>query len=219
MSDFPNKQKSDHIYQAVKAAVNLIPAVGGSASTLLEMMFISPIEKRKEEWLMALAERVDRLSEQCAGISVEALAQNENFISLCIQASNIALRTHHKEKIELLLSALEACAIETNLDESKQQIFLRIIDEITPLHIRILKFVKNINEHKASFNGTNPFIDGTRVWERINKDIDRHDPILDLIMSDLNRYGLLSVSELQSVSIDKVITPLGDEFFSFVESK
>ena len=86
MSDFPEKQKSDHLYTAVKSAINLIPAVGGSASTLLETVFVAPIEKRKEEWLLALSERVDRLSEQHDSISVEALAQNENFVSLCIQA-------------------------------------------------------------------------------------------------------------------------------------
>lgn len=46
-----------------------------------------------------------------------------------------------------------------------------------------------------------------------------NDPILDLIMSDLNRYGLISVAELRSVNLDNVITQLGFEFYAFLNQK
>ena len=55
--------------------------------------------------------------------------------------------------------------------------------------------------------------------KKVHPDIDRFNPILNLVMSDLYRYGLVSVKELGEVSIDRVITKFGGEFCDFIGNK
>lgn len=219
MSDFPKKQAGDYAYYATKAGASMIPLIGGAVTTVMETVFSAPIEKRKEKWLQALAHKVDLLTEKHENISAESLATNEHFVSVCIHASNIALRTHQEEKITRLLAAVENSVSGKGVESSKHFIFLRIIDEMTDFHFQMLMFLLNFNEIKSEHGITDPFIDGRRVWEKVHKGMDRFDPMLDLVIADLNRYGLVSINELGEISLDSVITKFGREFCEFVESK
>jgi hypothetical protein len=88
MDALPEKNINDYAYDATKAALVLIPEVGRSLSVIFETVFSSPLDKRKEKWLKQLAQTVDELCDKVNGITLETLANNPEFISFYIQASN-----------------------------------------------------------------------------------------------------------------------------------
>ena len=56
-----------------------------------------------------------------------------------MEASQIALRTHQKEKLEALRNAVLNVAIGDRVDEEEQAAFLGLIQEFTTWHLAILK--------------------------------------------------------------------------------
>ena len=88
--------------------------------------------------------------------------------TLCLSASmlqNIALRTHQDEKIARLLSAVESSVNGEVIEDSKQFIYLRVIDEMTVLHFQMFEFLTNINDHKAQHH-MDHLSGAGRLWEK-----------------------------------------------------
>ena len=52
-------------------------------------------------------------------LTVEILEQDEKFISISMQATQIALRNHQEEKIEALKNCVINSVIQTDIDENK----------------------------------------------------------------------------------------------------
>ena len=69
------------------------------AGALLNYLITPPLEKRRNEWLDALGTRLVELEKE-KGISLEDLKENDEFIDIVIQATQIALRSSQEEKKE-----------------------------------------------------------------------------------------------------------------------
>ncbi len=69
------------------------------AGALLNYFMTPPLEKRRNEWLDALGTRLVQLEKE-KGISLEDLKENDEFIDIVIQATQIALRSSQEEKKE-----------------------------------------------------------------------------------------------------------------------
>jgi hypothetical protein len=85
-----------------------------------------------------LAEAVDELRERLDGFDPRELDGNEQFVSAVLAASTIAVKSHQREKLEMLRNALVNSLLPNAPDEHEQLTFLRLIDELTPLHVRML---------------------------------------------------------------------------------
>lgn len=226
MENYPEKTKGDYLHSTTKGTLNLIPYVGGAVSTLFETVLSSPIDKRKEEWLKSLAATIDELCDTVDGLKIENLAKNDEFVSICIHASNIALRTHQDEKLKRLLNAVRNTATGDIGDESKRLIFLRVIDEMTELHIRVFiflaeidQFVKKLNRKQPSNTVSTHWGDARNVWDATYSDIKSQDPMLDVIVADLNRYGFIRIKEFHEARLNSVATKFGFEFNEFIKSR
>lgn len=140
----PNKKTAgDAAHEISKAVLSVIPAASGPLVALFENIFATPLNKRKQEWFEELAEVVTEIQDKLDGITPEKLSQNEMFITAALQASQIAIRNHKKEKIEALRNALFNSVKPTAPSEDKQLIFLRLIDEFTPWHLRLLALLND----------------------------------------------------------------------------
>lgn len=223
MEKLPKRGPKDHLHSAAKGGLSCIPIVGGAVAALFETVLSAPIDKRKEQWLLKLAETVDELCSTVDGLSIQSLSENEEFISICIQASNIALRTHHEEKLRRLLNAIRSCVTNPNMDETKRMIFLRILDEMTELHIQTFVFLAETHRFVAELNSRQPpnhpvhWGDARNVWSKFYPDIKSEDPILDVVVNDLHRYGFVFIDKFSHSSLDSVATKLGREFLKFIE--
>jgi hypothetical protein len=223
VEELPEKNWKDYSHDTVKGSLNLVPVVGGTLATVFETVFSSPIDKRKEVWLKELAETVDELCRQIADLTPEKLSKNEEFISASLQASNIAVRTHHKRKLKALRSAVKNTVLIKDYDESKKMIFIRVIDEMTPLHFKVLHFLSAPNHYISVLNkqqGPNTTIQfGSlrQVWDKTFNDIRADDPLIDIIIADLNRFGFVSIDKFYSASTsDPSTTLMGKQFLNFV---
>lgn len=222
MDELPKKKTEDYAYGATKAVLSAIPLAGGSLTAIFETIFSSPIDKRKEEWLEMLAITVDELFKKVDGLTPEMLSNNPEFISIYLQASNIAIRTHNQEKLKALNTAVKNTVLQNDIDESKKMIFIRLIDQMTPLHLKVFhflsfpsKYVEELNSRLSS-NTSRHWGSASNVWDEYFDEIKSENSLMDLIVNDLNNYGLVYIDKFHRASLNSVATGLGMEFYKFI---
>jgi hypothetical protein len=187
----PKAGKADIAIKVAEAVVSAIPGVGGPLATLSEL-FEGPISRRRQRWLEELAETVSELQRRVDELS-EPLDENEAFITAVFQASQIAIRTHQQDKIEALRNAVKNSALRHAPDENLQLMFLRFVDEFTPLHLRVLAVFDNPGDWVAktgrrfqiSMGGL-----GTVITHCVPELVHQND-LSNQIYRDLQNRGLL----------------------------
>ena len=205
----PKRTGGDYVHTIAKAGIAAIPYVGGSAAELFSLVIAPPLEKRKDDWLRELAEAVDEIKRRKPGLTLEDLSKNDAFVSAALQASQIAIRTHQREKREYLRNALIHTVTE-NSTESEKIFFLALVDLFTITHVEILRLFKN----RGSFS--------TERFRELEKSRDLTDPIV----SDLNARGLLNDPRpiaarnrdpMHSLVADQwTLSSLGSRFLGFI---
>ena len=144
MDDLPIKKSAGDVAREVgRAAVSLVPAVGGPLQVAFENLFSPPLERRKDAWLQQLAGVVKEVEDRVAELTPEKLRENEAFVTVVMQASQIALRSHQQAKLEALRNAVLNAALPNPPGEDEQMIFLRLIDQLTPWHLSLLSLLDN----------------------------------------------------------------------------
>lgn len=139
MQELPERQVgSDTIHALLKGAAALVPGVGGPLTVLMETLFAPPIERRRDNWLRMLASAVEELQRSVAGLTPQTLSTSESFITVALQATQIAVRTHREEKLSALKNAVLSAGLPGAPSDERQAIYLRFVDELTPLHLRVL---------------------------------------------------------------------------------
>ncbi|MBI2330933.1 MAG: hypothetical protein HYU84_01930 [Chloroflexi bacterium] len=142
------------------------------------------MEKWREEIVHGL-----RYLEENRGIKLDELQDNDLFISIVSQATTIAIRTHQKEKLEALKSAIVNSVTSSKMEEDFQLTFIRFIDELSPSHLNLLKFFIN-NEEEIKFLKSYPAI--YQLISRNNTSISKNQ--FKLLIGDLNIRGLIHIS-------------------------
>jgi hypothetical protein len=194
--DKPPKKKNvgDTAREMGKAIVSAVPVAGGPLQVLFENVFSAPIEKRKQAWLEQLAEVVTEVQQKVDGLTPEKLATNEVFITVAMQASQIAIRNHQQEKLEALRNAVLNSALPNPPEEDEQIIFLRLIDQLAPWHLRILTLLSGPDQWMARNNVQNPGWSAggvSTVIEHCLPDLSGKRDIYDQIVRDLQAEGLV----------------------------
>ncbi len=107
----------------------------------------SPIEKRKQEWVESITAGLIELEKKVESFSIDELKNNEVFISVLLEASQIAIKNHQKEKLNALKNGVlnsattsTASGFEKDMEERRKIQFLYLIDRMFPEHIEILKY-------------------------------------------------------------------------------
>jgi hypothetical protein len=116
----PKRRVGDYAHTAAKAGLSLITIAGGAAAELFSLVLAPPLD-----------------------LELENLQNNEAFMSLMLQATQTAMRTHQREKLEALPNAVLNVATSKSLDEEKQLIFLGLVDIFTVTHLEILRLFVN----------------------------------------------------------------------------
>lgn len=137
----PARRAADIGAGLAKAAVSAVPGVGGAAAELFALVIGPALEERKDEWMRRLGEAVDELQARLEGFDPRDLAGNEQFVTAVLNASTAAVRTHQAEKLDMLRNAIVNVVMPGGPDEHEQLLFIRYVDELTPLHVRLLAFL------------------------------------------------------------------------------
>ena len=196
----PYKSSDDTLHTATKAIISAWPVVGGPAAELFNYLIQPPLEKRRDEWLQGLADEINRLSERVDGFDINELAKNEQFITILMHASQVALRNHQKAKLAALKAAVINTAQNSDGDENLRLIFINMVDDLTPMHLEVLAIVQNprkwADDHEIA---TQDYYMGSR--EQVVSDIlgSRRPSYLDQIYSDLHSRGLVKTDSLKGM--------------------
>lgn len=145
----PKANRLDAAYHALKIALGVMEQAAGfavglpisvPASEFLAALLDAPISKRRDEWVRMLAARIVELEERLGTFSIEDLQRNEKFISAVLQASSIAARTHHREKLEALANGVIRTAAPDSGDDDTSHLFMHLVDRLTLSHMVLLSY-------------------------------------------------------------------------------
>jgi len=137
LEKFLKPSEGDRIHSGIETGLSVVPGFGGVLAKLFSLGVESPLEKRKREFLISLAIKLDNL-EKKGRLNVSDFENNEEFNDLIIHGLEIAMKNSRKEKIQALQNILINSALKMEDDIDLRYVFLRTIDELTPIHIKIL---------------------------------------------------------------------------------
>lgn len=215
---------SDVAHTLIKAGISAIPIIGGPAAELFSAIIISPLSKRRDEWIASIATALKELEEKVEGFRIESLSQNDVFITTVMHATQIAIRNHQAEKLMALRNAVLNTALSISIDENTIMIFLNLIDAFTPWHLKILQFFESPTEWARS-NGISfgNFYMGapSDILEQAFPELRGKREFYDKIVKDLYSQGMMSIESLHGMMtfngmIASRTTNLGNQFLAFI---
>ena len=218
----------DYVYTGLKAGLSTIPVYGGAVTNLLFSIIPSPLEKRRTKWFEDFDQRLRVLEETVEGFSSKGLAENQNFISMFLYATNIAIRTHQEEKLEALRNAVTNSILHPDIDESLQLMFLNLVDRYTPWHLVLIQYLDNPRKYGESHGIKYPSWSsggGAAVLEITFPELKNKREFYDQIVKELFSNGMLnSDTFLHTTMTDQGMfasrtTDMGKQFLAFITLK
>ena len=162
----------------------------------------------------SVGEKLLELEER--GFDIEALGQNEEFISAVMHASHVALRTHQEDKREALRNAILNVATGQSPDEALEHMFFDWIDSLSVLHIKILRLFQNPTPPpNMSMGGL------SSVLEYNMPELRGSAPIYTQVWKDLYIRGLTNTEGMNTTMSEqglgsKRTSQIGDAFLKFI---
>ena len=215
----------DYAHAGVRAGLSIAPYLGGSLAEFFSMVIAPPLEKRRDKWLIELYNQLKQIEKQIDGFKLENLQKDDNFISILLSATQIAMRTHQEDKLEALKNSVINSTLDTTVDENFQLIFLNIIDHYTPLHLLILRFIENPKLFRLTYQGINiddlfSDTDLMHAFEDTFSDLNCNDEYYEQITRDLSSDGLIKSYTMPKREIvgKPRISDLGKQFLTFIGS-
>lgn len=225
--DPPNEGPSDHAHRLVRAALGSVPGVGSAAVELFTALLTPPLEKRRAKWMEAVATELQKLSED-KRISIEGLRANEVFLDVLLEASQAAIKTSQESKLKALQNAVLNAASPSPPDESRMKIYVRLVDELTTWHLRILGFMRDptawFKENKKPIPEFNITVSPGIILAKAFPELEGQREFYDFIWNDLQAKGLITAGSLQvmmtpSGAFSGRLTDLGDGFLKFIQER
>jgi len=212
--EVPDEGRGETVLPLVKAGLSVLPIIGGPASEILSLLVQPLLEQRRTQWMHQVSEGLRELEK--TGLKLEGLADNEQFVSVTIQASQIALRTHLEEKRQALSNAILNVARAQAPDESLQLMFLNFVDLFTEWHIRLLRLFQSPPQNAGIVAGAL-----NHVLEQSYPELRGRREFYDSVWKDLFIRGLTGTESLHVMMTgvgltQKRTTGLGESFLSFI---
>ena len=220
---YPTESWSDKLHLVARAGMSAAPFIGGSALEFFNYFIAPPIQTRREEWVKSVYESlnqwVSRL-EQENSLRWEDLSNNDEFVSAFIQVSVIAVKNHQKEKLDALRNAVVNVAMGHSPEDSKRELFLRFVDDLTVLHLEALVAFRNHDRrmHGRSHVRTSISEIAARLQELV-PNLQSQSALAEIVVNDLCQCGLLfwnrSGGATRLAGLNQV-ADLGIEFLDFI---
>lgn len=147
---------------------------------------------------------MSHLEQRVADLTPEKLSQNETFVTMALQATQIALRNHHEEKLSALRGAVFHSALPNGPEEQLQLMFLRFVDELTPTHLAMLSLfngpVQWMQQHQVqypcwSLGGV------STVVEHCFSALRGKREVYEQVVRDLQTRGLIHLGQFLNITM------------------
>lgn len=225
LEDLPKTSRSAEAGLAIATtALGLIPVAGPAVQALANYVIAPAIGKRRERWLHELADVVQELQERLEGFDPRDLEGNEQFVSAVFAASDAAMRTHHDEKLAMLRNALVNGVLDGAPDEHEQLLFIRFVNELTPLHVRVLAFMADPGGwfDRHGIERPNLMMGGvSTILEVGMPELAGRQDLWGQLIRDLDQCALVEGGAIGATMTPQGIwagraKPLGQRFLSFI---
>ncbi len=213
----PDAPKEEFVLAAAGGFASLIPGVGG----LVAAGIAYAGQQRMNERLNAYA---DALGRKFVAFQVQIDNLSESTWSTAFHAAQAAARTHQQEKLDALLNATLNSALPGAPDDDLQHIFVTLVDELTPMHLRLLavrlhpeQFDADVEDYRGlqGYRAEKP----DWVWNLFLSQVSSRRDLIDLCFKDLVTRGLLGY-EPQEARLQRVVVPsptaFAWEFLDFI---
>lgn len=193
----PEESKSDYAHRFAKSILGIIPYGGTALGELFTVVIPPSIEKRRNRWMREVSDILNDLIETKPQIIAD-LKDDEEFISLLLNISQKALKTHREEKINLFTNSLRN-SFSVNQDYFIKEKLINYIDEIDPNQVSILNFLSNYVSQITDVDSYQKFYNlltqgsGDSLKPSIDSSID--SSVVRFYFKDLEKMGLIFISE------------------------
>lgn len=138
---------TEHLVNIIKAGLATAPFCGGIASLMSDYIPSSKF-KRLEQFADRIAQDLNKLQGQVD----EMKLQTDEFAYIFENCFKGVADNYQKEKIEAFRGILINSAIGSNLSEDEKQYFLNLVNTLSVLQVRILKFIAKPVEYLKENN-------------------------------------------------------------------
>jgi hypothetical protein len=181
-----DSDNSDKNYNALKAVVSSVPAVGSLAVGFFDSYIVPPATQRTYKFLEILVQELEKLKSKIESVDCESPV----FLTTFLHASQIACRTHKEQKLEALRNIVLNSSIPTSLEDDVLAMFLNWIDGFTALHISTLKHLHYLDTYALE------------ELYRYFPMLEQNRAIYNQVLKDLADRGLISLVEKYTTEED-----------------
>jgi hypothetical protein len=216
----PQPEDRDKARAALEKIVEQVPVFGPAAVYILNQFLVPTQQRRLDEWLKGLADALEEEQQTNASFRTSHAFESESFITATMQATRMAVSTHQHQKRNLLRNALMNIATGRAPGEDMQHIYLRLIDELTPSHVKILDFLWRGNSRVAAANGGTLPQNKTfqQILDQFEPAFQREHQLVQQVLSDLRSRGLATLQSMSDSFPQQVIADPGIQFLRFVST-
>ena len=190
--------KGDAAHSGIKVALSSIPFVGGAISELFSLGMQSPLEKRKDDFIISLDERISEL-EDIGVLSSKYIIVDDEFIDVAAHALPIVIRNSSPEKLNALRNAVINTALKIDINRDSKFMYLNFINELNEIQIKIIKILnepRSYIEKLFEINKNNipqgyTYVD---VLKDLRKILDVDKVLYDVSIKRLETDGLIDLS-------------------------
>jgi hypothetical protein len=186
IGEVPRATAFEVVAKVGEAGLSAIPVVGGPIAGLLDAALAPALTRRKDAWLNRLCLAVTEMQGRFKGFDPRELGENETFVSTVVQTTILAMKTDQEEKLQSLRNAALNSVLPGAPDELEQSIFLRYVDELTPLHLRARSLLAEpktwFHQHYPGTVYTKVALD--QVTAEAFPEVDGRPEVLDLVVQD-----------------------------------
>lgn len=211
----PQQSAIDWAAGIVAAGMSAVPQSWAAPAAMIFGMITAPLlNKRRDEWFESLRFEVNELRQRIDALTPEALSSNEAFISVLVQASQAALRTHEPEKLEALRNAVINVAISAVAPEAiaapkgdLELMFLRYLEAFTPVHLRVLRACASITAQERDALRRQRDLSDQAIVDLVNRGLIR----------DTRPYAARNRDSHEALIIERWdVSNLGRQFLDFI---
>jgi len=186
----------------IKALSSAVP-FGSAAYELITTLIVPLHEEKKREYINDLAIRLKKLEDQ-GQIDFEELAQNKEFNTIITKAILLAQQNHQKEKLEALRNIVLNSTKWLNNGEpifDWSHKFLMIVDQISPLHILLLKtfrYPAKVARDKSLNFDEMVVASNKEVFFEMYPELKERSALVSQCWKELTNYGFLALDNFSN---------------------
>lgn len=212
----------DVVRTVPEALLGIVPG-GGAVTPWLALICAPPAARRRDEFIQDLSDRLRELED--AGLLTLEDLESDAFVTAVLRTIPAAMSTAAAEKLAALRNAAVNTALGRQPAEDLFEMFLRYVDDLAPLHIKLLVLFDDpgarCREVGRDYSG---LLSGT-PWQvvcDIYPELADEQVVCSHAWSELHARGLTSTDSLFGMMTARGITErrsseLGRRFVEFIK--